>query len=102
MRSRTGRLAKYLYCALTTTSDIITSKEIGERTMVNATQVRRDLSQALGKIGKRGTGYKPSVLVEVLTTQLREDRQGIIDATALAQLEAIQLKYVLDKIGDRW
>lgn len=62
-----GRAAAYLYACICAPSRArITSDEIAQAVRINATQVRRDLSQLLGKSGKRGVGYRPSELARGL------------------------------------
>lgn len=59
------RLAAYRSVALAAGNASLTSDEISAATGVNATQVRRDLS-ALGRLGKRGVGYRATRLAERL------------------------------------
>lgn len=62
-----GRAAAYLYACMSMPGRLrITSDEIAQAVATNATQVRRDLSQLLGRAGTRGSGYRPGELVSRL------------------------------------
>ncbi|HZQ16806.1 MAG TPA: winged-helix domain-containing protein, partial [Gaiellaceae bacterium] len=63
-----GRLSRYLQVltqAKKMGKERISSQEIADYTNINATQIRRDLSN-FGKFGKRGVGYSiDSLLAEI-------------------------------------
>lgn len=61
-----GRIGAYLYACIARRSATIASHDLAAATGVNATQVRRDLSQLLGRSGKRGVGYRTSELARRL------------------------------------
>src|SRR5215813_3816685 len=48
----------------------VSSQEIAEDTNINATQIRRDLSN-FGKFGKRGVGYSIELLLDAIRKILR-------------------------------
>jgi redox-sensing transcriptional repressor len=83
-----ARLSRYLQ-VLTQASkdgrDWITSQEISEYTNINATQIRRDLSD-LGQFGKRGVGYSIDTLIAELRPILRNQGQHNIALFGAGQL----------------
>jgi redox-sensing transcriptional repressor len=67
--------------------DRISSQEIADYTNINATQIRRDLSQ-FGKFGKRGVGYNIESLLGEIRKILRTQGQhniALIGAGRLGQ-----------------
>src|SRR4029077_3461790 len=65
----------------------ISSQEIAEYTNINATQIRRDLSN-LGKCGKRGGGYSIELLLDAIRKILRTQGQhnvALVGAGRLGQ-----------------
>ena len=65
----------------------ISSQEIAEYTNINATQIRRDLSN-FGKFGKRGVGYPIELLLDAIRKILRTQGQhniALIGAGRLGQ-----------------
>jgi redox-sensing transcriptional repressor len=67
--------------------DRISSQEISDYTNINATQIRRDLSQ-FGKFGKRGVGYNIDSLLGEIRKILRTQGQhniALIGAGRLGQ-----------------
>lgn len=56
---------------------VLTSTELSERTGINATQIRRDLS-TLGWCGKRGVGYRAGRLAEILAPIVAIERAAIV------------------------
>lgn len=76
--SRHARLAAYMMAATEARvagATTITSMQIAERVGINATQIRRDISETFGWAGKRGTGYAPARLVELISQTI--DRAGV-------------------------
>ena len=72
-----ARLSRYLQVltqAKKMGKDRISSQEIADYTNVNATQIRRDLSN-FGKFGKRGVGYSIDGLLSEIRTILRTQGQ---------------------------
>jgi NADH/NAD ratio-sensing transcriptional regulator Rex len=51
----------------------ITSASISESSGFNATVVRRDLAEQLGREGKRGVGYQPLTLYNLLREKLHPE-----------------------------
>jgi redox-sensing transcriptional repressor len=65
----------------------ISSQEIAEYTNINATQIRRDLSN-FGKFGKRGVGYSIEALLDAIRKILRTQGQhnvALVGAGRLGQ-----------------
>jgi redox-sensing transcriptional repressor len=65
----------------------ISSQEIAEYTNINATQIRRDLSN-FGKFGKRGVGYPIELLLDAIRKILRTQGQhnvALVGAGRLGQ-----------------
>jgi redox-sensing transcriptional repressor len=65
----------------------ISSQEIAEYTNINATQIRRDLSN-FGKFGKRGVGYSIELLLDAIRKILRTQGQhnvALVGAGRLGQ-----------------
>src|SRR4029077_17633552 len=65
----------------------ISSQEIAEYTNINATQLRRDLSN-FGKFGKRGVGYSIELLLDAIRKILRTQGQhnvALVGAGRLGQ-----------------
>ena len=72
-----ARLSRYLQVltqARKMGKDRISSQEIAEYTNINATQIRRDLSN-FGRFGKRGVGYRTDALLEEIRQILRTQGQ---------------------------
>ena len=72
-----ARLSRYLQVltqAQKMGKDRISSQEIADYTNINATQIRRDLSN-FGKFGKRGVGYSIDSLLEEIRKILRTQGQ---------------------------
>jgi redox-sensing transcriptional repressor len=72
-----GRLSRYLQVltqARKMGKDRISSQEIADYTNINATQIRRDLSN-FGKFGKRGVGYSIEGLLGEIRKILRTQGQ---------------------------
>ena len=66
----------------------ISSQEIAEYTNINATQIRRDLSN-FGKFGKRGVGYSIELLLDAIRKILRTQGQhnvALVGAGRLGEL----------------
>ena len=63
----------------------ISSQEIAEYTNINATQIRRDLSN-FGKFGKRGVGYSIDSLLEEIRKILRTQGQHNIALVGAGRL----------------
>jgi redox-sensing transcriptional repressor len=61
----------------------ISSQEIAEYTNINATQIRRDLSN-FGKFGKRGVGYSIELLLDAIRKILRTN-VALVGAGRLGQ-----------------
>ena len=85
-----ARLSRYLQ-VLTQAQKMgktrISSQEIAEYTNINATQVRRDLSN-FGKFGKRGVGYSIDLLLDAIRRILRTQGQhnvALVGAGRLGQ-----------------
>jgi redox-sensing transcriptional repressor len=85
-----ARLSRYLQVltqAKKMGKDRISSQEISEYTNINATQIRRDLSN-FGKFGKRGVGYSIDSLLGEIRRILRTQGQhniALIGAGRLGQ-----------------
>ena len=72
-----ARLSRYLQVLAQSKKmgkDRISSQEISDYTNINATQIRRDLSN-FGKFGKRGVGYSIEGLLEEIRKILRTQGQ---------------------------
>ena len=63
----------------------ISSQEIAEYTNINATQIRRDLSN-FGKFGKRGVGYSIELLLDAIRKILRTQGQHNIALVGAGRL----------------
>lgn len=72
------RFAAYRAVALDWAAKRITSTQLSNVLLINATQVRRDLS-TLGQNGTRGVGYRPARLVEILDRRLDGCMADVID-----------------------
>ena len=95
-----GRLA--LYLAVTWNAgdaNRITSAQLARATGVNPTQVRRDLSQVLGRLGKRGAGYGVAELARELERTLEPHAAELGVAAAVARERANQLEQVAARLG---
>ena len=85
-----ARLSRYLQVltqAKKMGKDRISSQEIADYTNINATQIRRDLSN-FGKFGKRGVGYNIDSLLSEIRGILRTQGQhniALIGAGRLGQ-----------------
>jgi redox-sensing transcriptional repressor len=114
-----ARLSRYLQVltqARKMGKDRISSQEIAEYTNINATQIRRDLSN-FGRFGKRGVGYRTDALLDEIRKILRTQGQHNIALAGAGRLgsaiasspifaeHGITIAAVFDtdeeKIGDR-
>jgi redox-sensing transcriptional repressor len=83
-----GRLSRYLQVltqAKKMGKDRISSQEIADYTNINATQIRRDLSN-FGKFGKRGVGYSIESLLSEIRKILRTQGQHNIALVGAGRL----------------
>jgi redox-sensing transcriptional repressor len=83
-----ARLSRYLQVltqAKKMGKDRISSQEIADYTNINATQIRRDLSQ-FGKFGKRGVGYNIDSLLGEIRKILRTQGQHNIALVGAGRL----------------
>jgi redox-sensing transcriptional repressor len=83
-----ARLSRYLQVltqAKKQGKDRISSQEIADYTNINATQIRRDLSN-FGKFGKRGVGYSIDGLVNEIRKILRTQGQHNIALVGAGRL----------------
>src|SRR6201985_3124753 len=83
-----GRLSRYLQVltqARKMGKDRISSQEIADYTNINATQIRRDLSN-FGKFGKRGVGYSIEGLLGEIRKILRTQGQHHIALVGAGRL----------------
>ncbi len=83
-----ARLSRYLQVltqAKTMGKDRISSQEIAEYTNINATQIRRDLSN-FGRFGKRGVGYNIESLLGEIRKILRTQGQHNIALVGAGRL----------------
>ena len=83
-----ARLSRYLQVltqAKKMGKDRISSQEISDYTNINATQIRRDLSN-FGKFGKRGVGYSIEGLLEEIRKILRTQGQHNIALVGAGRL----------------
>ena len=101
-----GRLAAYLVPVLAA-NGTITSGEIGHAVGVNSTQVRRDLSQLLGRTGRRGVGYDTTKLASEIRQTLGSAAGGsggvVLIAAARARLSDVPpeiLAWIRDAVAD--
>jgi NADH/NAD ratio-sensing transcriptional regulator Rex len=69
---------------------LLRSATLSELTGVNPTQVRRDTSQALGAIGKRGGGYAPEPMIRAVNAYLK-GREAETRKAAAAERDALLL-----------
>ena len=97
-----GRLVLYLaVCRRARPAGRITSKEIAHTTGINATQVRRDLGQVLGSVGKRGGGYGAVDLASRLEATLADHLDELEAIVSAAQERADQLSEGLAYVRER-
>ena len=85
-----ARLSRYLQVltqAKKMGKDRISSQEISEYTNINATQIRRDLSN-FGRFGKRGVGYNIDSLLSEIRKILRTQGQHNIALVGAGRLGA--------------
>ena len=83
-----ARLSRYLQVltqARKMGKERISSQEIAEYTNINATQIRRDLSN-FGRFGKRGVGYRTDALLEEIRQILRTQGQHNIALVGAGRL----------------
>ncbi len=83
-----ARLSRYLQVLAQTKKmgkDRISSQEIADYTNINATQIRRDLSN-FGKFGKRGVGYNVDSLLGEIRKILRTQGQHNIALVGAGRL----------------
>src|SRR6516225_5049241 len=83
-----ARLSRYLQVltqAKKMGKDRISSQEIADYTNINATQIRRDLSN-FGKFGKRGVGYSIDGLLSEIRSILRTQGQHNIALVGAGRL----------------
>jgi redox-sensing transcriptional repressor len=83
-----ARLSRYLQVltqARKMGKDRISSQEIAEYTNINATQIRRDLSN-FGRFGKRGVGYRTDALLDEIRKILRTQGQHNIALAGAGRL----------------
>src|SRR5689334_19047604 len=83
-----ARLSRYLQVltqARKMGKDRISSQEISDYTNINATQIRRDLSN-FGKFGKRGVGYNIDSLLSEIRRILRTQGQHNIALVGAGRL----------------
>ena len=83
--SRLSRYLQVLTQAQKTGKERIASQEISEYTNINATQIRRDLSN-FGKFGKRGVGYSIELLLDAIRKILRTQGQHNIALVGAGRL----------------
>jgi redox-sensing transcriptional repressor len=77
----------------------ISSQEIAEYTNINATQIRRDLSN-FGKFGKRGVGYSIEALLDAIRKILRTQGQHNVALVGAGRLgQAIASSSIFDEHG---
>jgi redox-sensing transcriptional repressor len=77
----------------------ISSQEIAEYTNINATQIRRDLSN-FGKFGKRGVGYSIELLLDAIRKILRTQGQHNVALVGAGRLgQAIASSPIFDEHG---
>lgn len=95
-----GRLALYLAATWNVSEgERITSAELARATGVNATQVRRDLSQVLGRLGTRGVGYRAAELSRELERTVAPHAATLHVVAAAARDRANQLERVVAHLG---
>ena len=86
-----GRLALYLAACRRASKAWISSDEIARMTGVNASQVRRDVTDVLGSVGKRGFGFDAARLANRIEATLVEHVGELEVLVAAAQERASQL-----------
>ena len=111
-----ARLSRYLQVltqAKKMGKERISSQEISEYTNINATQIRRDLSN-FGRFGKRGVGYNIDSLLSEIRKILRTQGQHNIALVGAGRLGAaiasspifaehgINIAAVFDSDPPRW
>lgn len=72
--------------------EIVSSKELGEKVGVPATQVRKDLSY-YGEFGQRGVGYQVSLLLKHLRKILGLEKEWKIVLVGVGHLGQALIKY---------
>jgi NADH/NAD ratio-sensing transcriptional regulator Rex len=97
---RSGRLALYLWAAEHADKNTITSDEIAEATGIHPTMVRRDLSDVLGRKGKRGSGYDAADLARALREVLAGHAPDLGDLAADVRLRAERLAWAAAQVRD--
>src|SRR6516165_3181047 len=97
-----ARLSRYLQVltqAKKMGKDRISSQEIADYTNINATQIRRDLSN-FGKFGKRGVGYSIDSLLAEIRKILRTQGQHNIVLVGVLAVPATSAQKVADDLVD--
>lgn len=79
----------------------ITSKDIGDLALVHPTQVRRDLSELLGLVGRRGSGYHVAVLEDALLAVVVHGPRDVVHAATRARVQADLMSRTLDTLSGR-
>ncbi len=90
-----NRLSLYLQC-LRRLQDLgvrkVSSKELAQRFLLSATQIRKDLAQ-FGEFGIRGVGYDVDLLAEHLTSLLGLDRRRLLVIVGIGNLGSALSRY---------
>ncbi|MGI6642526.1 MAG: redox-sensing transcriptional repressor Rex [Bacillota bacterium] len=73
--------------------DFISSAELGEKSLVNSAQVRKDLA-LFGEFGKQGVGYPVRSLLDELTKILRADRDMAVSLFGVGELGTALVRYL--------